>query len=110
MDTTRLAVVIGGRGGIGAALGEALLSHPDYDRVISLSRRSTPVIDFAEPETIAIAAGWLSDQPGEVRLVIDATGFLHDDTRQSCEDFKRNPARDLSDAILRQVVQVMEGG
>lgn len=37
-------------------------------------------------------------------------GFLHDDTRQSYEDFKRNPARDLSDAILRQVVQVMEGG
>lgn len=80
MDTSRLAVIIGGRGGIGAALGEALLSHPDYDRVISLSRRSTPAIDMADPETIAIAAGWLSDQPGEVRLVIDATGFLHDDT------------------------------
>jgi len=76
---TKLAVVIGGRGGIGAALVEALEQQGAYDRVISLSRQSDPAIEFTDIGSVERAAGWLAEQPGEIRLVIDATGFLHDD-------------------------------
>ncbi|MDF1738067.1 MAG: hypothetical protein P1U86_02815 [Verrucomicrobiales bacterium] len=35
-------------------------------------------------------------------------GFMHDDSRQSFSDFKRKPAREVSDAIKNQVVEAME--
>lgn len=77
---TQLAVVIGGRGGIGAALVDALERQGLHDRVISLSRQSEPPIDFTDLGSIERAASWLAGQPGSIRLVIDATGFLHDGT------------------------------
>lgn len=75
---TQLAVVIGGQGGIGAALVDALEQQGHADRVINLSRQSEPPIDFTDLASVERAASWLAAQPGEIRLVIDATGFLHD--------------------------------
>lgn len=77
---TQTAVVIGGRGGIGAALVDALERQGLHDRVISLSRQSEPPIDVTDLGSIERAAGWLAGQRGSIRLVIDATGFLHDGT------------------------------
>ncbi|WP_323762870.1 SDR family oxidoreductase [Maricaulis sp.] len=76
---TRLAVVIGAGGGLGEALSAALLARGDHDRVIRLSRRTDPPVDFTDLASVERAASWLSRQAGDIRLVIDATGFLHDD-------------------------------
>jgi NAD(P)-dependent dehydrogenase (short-subunit alcohol dehydrogenase family) len=68
-------VIIGARGGIGAALADALDAGDQYDRVIRLHRASAPAIDILDEASIAAAA---SDLAGTaLQLVIVATGLLH---------------------------------
>jgi len=69
-----LAVVIGGTGGIGAALVAAL--RPEI-WVVSLGRRTEPALDLLDEASIAAAAAHVKGLGATVRLVIDATGFLH---------------------------------
>ncbi len=88
--TGSIAVVIGARGGIGAALVEALRAQGHYTTIVPLSR---PAIDLTDEASIAAAARALPE--GELRLVLDATGFLHD-TDQRPE----RSLRDLDAAAL----------
>ncbi|MBN9452176.1 MAG: SDR family NAD(P)-dependent oxidoreductase [Bosea sp.] len=76
-----IAVVFGGGGGIGGALLDAISSADRFERVIALSRSSSPSIDLLDEATIERAAKFAGDQ-GELRLVVDATGFLHDDRQR----------------------------
>ncbi|MGN6210230.1 SDR family NAD(P)-dependent oxidoreductase [Asticcacaulis sp.] len=71
------AILIGASGGIGGALLTALIAQKGYDQVLPLSRSSAPPLDLLNEESIAEAASWAASQ-GDIRLVIDATGFLHD--------------------------------
>ena len=71
------AVVIGAGGGLGRALAAALEAGGAYGRVTRLSRGSTPPLDLLSEPGIAAAAASVAGQ-GEIRLVLDATGFLHD--------------------------------
>ncbi|ESQ88552.1 SDR family NAD(P)-dependent oxidoreductase [Asticcacaulis benevestitus] len=71
------AVIIGASGGIGSALLEALRARGHYDLCLGLSRHSGPPLDLTDEASIASAAQWAASQ-GDIRLVIDATGFLHD--------------------------------
>lgn len=73
-----VAVVIGATGGIGSAIAARMEAEGDFARVIRLSRGSQPSLDLTREETIAEAARFCAEQ-GEVRLIFDATGFLHDD-------------------------------
>ena len=66
------AIVFGATGGIGAAIAAEL--HATY-RVHGLSRRSTPPLDLLDEASVAAAA----DALPEASLMIDCTGFLHDD-------------------------------
>ena len=70
-------MVIGSTGGIGSAVAERLEADSRFERLIRLSRRSEPPLDLASEKTIAEAARFCAAQ-GELRLVFDATGFLHD--------------------------------
>lgn len=72
------AIVVGARGGIGCALTEALTREPHFTRVIGLYRTSQPTIDIADERSIAEAAREIASQGLDLRLVINATGFLHD--------------------------------
>lgn len=83
-----LALVIGARGGLGAALCTRLRRQPHVHRVLAAGRQSTSAhsseldldIDITDEPRIAAAAtdiGRLIDQGLPLRLVIDATGFLH---------------------------------
>ena len=67
------AVVVGASGGIGHALLEALGNAPGFDAVVGLSR---PVLELGDEASIARAAAQFPK--GSVRLVINATGLLHD--------------------------------
>lgn len=78
-ENETLAVVIGASGGIGAALVTELSRAPRRQQVIALSRRSDPPVDLLDEKSIADAARFLAGLDAPVRLVVDATGFLHDD-------------------------------
>lgn len=71
----RTAIIIGARGGIGAALADALETDGEYDRVVRLHRASVPPIDILDEASIAAAAGVLAE--ARPHLVIVATGLLH---------------------------------
>ena len=75
--TGSCAVVIGASGGLGQALASALEERGEYGRVVRLGRGSVPALDLISEDSIAAAAEWVAGL-GEVRLVLDATGFLHD--------------------------------
>lgn len=78
-----LAVVVGASGGLGAGLADALaaLAPRGAEQVLCLGRRSDPALDLLDEASIAQAASWVrgqSEAAGQpVRLVIDATGWLH---------------------------------
>jgi NAD(P)-dependent dehydrogenase (short-subunit alcohol dehydrogenase family) len=67
------AIIIGATGGIGAALAAAL--EQQGQAVLRLGRRTSPALDLLDEASIARAAAEIG--PG-LRLVVDATGFLHD--------------------------------
>ena len=73
------ALVIGSTGGLGAAFVEALSASGIYRQVIGLSRSSVPPLDLLTEASIEAAAATIGRVGMPLRLVIDATGFLHDE-------------------------------
>jgi NAD(P)-dependent dehydrogenase (short-subunit alcohol dehydrogenase family) len=73
----RTAVIIGARGGVGAALADALDLGSSYANVIRLHRESGLPVDILDEASIATAAASLADTQPPVQLVIVATGLLH---------------------------------
>jgi NAD(P)-dependent dehydrogenase (short-subunit alcohol dehydrogenase family) len=91
-----VAVVFGAGGGIGAALVEALQAARQFAHVVAFSRRTSPSIDLLDEASLERAAAAAAEL-GELRLVIDATGFLHDDMQRPEKSW-----RDLdADALAR---------
>ena len=72
-----LAVVIGASGGIGAALHEALEASGTFAQVMGLSRRADG-FDLTDEASIAEAAAQVQAVSLPMRLVVVATGLLHD--------------------------------
>lgn len=72
-----LAVVIGASGGIGAALYGALSESGRFDQVLAFSR-SADDFDLTRENTIAQAASDAASAGRPLRLIIIATGLLHD--------------------------------
>ena len=71
------AVIIGARGGIGAALAAILEKDPNYAQVIQFHRESAPPLDIVDEASIAAAAASLTGTHPPLSLVIVATGLLH---------------------------------
>lgn len=76
-DHGGIAVVFGASGEIGHALKKQLEASLSFDHVIGLSRQSVPGFDLLDEASIEAATSYLTDL-GEIRLIVDATGFLHD--------------------------------
>ncbi|HBF61261.1 MAG TPA: C-factor, partial [Methyloceanibacter sp.] len=72
------AIVLGASGGLGTALSDAIARSGRFGRLVKFSRASEPAIDLLDEVSLERAAKYASGNDG-VRLVIDATGFLHDD-------------------------------
>jgi NAD(P)-dependent dehydrogenase (short-subunit alcohol dehydrogenase family) len=75
------AVIIGARGGIGAALANALEQDKNYAQVLRLHRESDQPLDILDEASIAAAAASLSATHPPISLVIVATGLLHSDQK-----------------------------
>jgi NAD(P)-dependent dehydrogenase (short-subunit alcohol dehydrogenase family) len=73
-----VAVVFGAGGGIGGALLDAVRAAQRFEHVVAFGRSTSPSIDLLDEASLERAAAFAADI-GEPRLVIDATGFLHDD-------------------------------
>ena len=76
-----LAVVIGASGGIGQALQQALIKSQKFGQVLGFSR-SWDGFDLTQEDTIAAAAAAAGATGLALRLVIVATGLLHDGDMQ----------------------------
>ena len=72
--TAGQAMVIGGTGGIGAAILSALAGNGGYEQTLGLSRSD---LDIEDEANIAAVAAQVAAAPVPTRLIIDATGFLH---------------------------------
>lgn len=79
LPTDGLALVLGASGGIGAALVDQLQAQVParFQRVIAASRHSQPALDLLDEASIAAIAKQVDQSGLPLRLVIDATGFLH---------------------------------
>lgn len=81
------AVVFGAGGGIGAAIANALLADDCFETVRGYSRSSETPINFEDEESIVRAAADVAAS-GDLRLVVDATGLLHEDNLGPEKSFK----------------------
>lgn len=75
-DRDGIAVVFGASGGIGSALALALNDAGHFNAVLEFSRQTIPAVDMLDEASLeeAVKTAALT---GEIRLAIDATGFLH---------------------------------
>ena len=71
-----LAVVIGARGGLGAAFVDALAADTTFERVVGLGRGSLPALDLLSEDSIEVCARQVAAL-GVPRLIVNATGILH---------------------------------
>jgi len=98
-----VAVVFGAGGGIGAALVEALRAAGKFKHVVSFSRSTSPAIDLLDEGSLERAAAFAADL-GELRLVIDATGFLHDDRQGPEKSWRQLDAANLARAFALNAI------
>ncbi len=89
--------MVGASGGIGAALADRLAADPRVSRVHRFSRRTEVPLDLTDEASIAGAAATVA----EARLVIVATGLLHDP-----EQAPEKRLADLDGARLARLFQV----
>lgn len=74
-----LAVVIGASGAVGGALLDRLREDKGFAGVIGLSRSGVSPLDLTSEATISEIARQIAERGNALRVVIDATGFLHGD-------------------------------
>ena len=74
-----IAVVVGAGGAIGRASAEVLRASGRFRSVHAFSRRSDPPVDVTDEASVQAAAARVGAAAEPVRLVLDCTGFLHDD-------------------------------
>ena len=93
-----LAAVFGATGGIGAALGAALTDSGRFDRVLGFSRCGDLSFDLTDEASVATAAETLATC-GDIRLVILATGMLHEGTALPEKSWRELDAERLARAF-----------
>jgi len=98
-----VAAIFGAGGGIGGALVEAIQTTGKFKHVVSFSRSTSPAIDLLDETSLAHAAACAAD-PGELRLVIDATGFLHDDRQAPEKSWRQLDAANLARAFALNAI------
>lgn len=75
-----MALVVGATGGIGAAVSEALAASGRFERIMKASRGGSLALELESEESIRGLATEVSASGMPLRLIFDATGFLHDET------------------------------
>ena len=97
-DRGSVAVVFGSSGGIGSAFLSKLSEVHHFKTVIGFSRQSPIPIDLTDELSLERAAE-AAEAAGKVRLVIDATGYLHDPGQGPEKTWRELNARNLANAF-----------
>ena len=84
-DGAGVAVVFGATGGIGSSLVTALEQAGHFRSVLGFGRSTTPAIDLADEPSLARTIEQAA-AAGEIRLAIDATGWLGTQPEKSWRD------------------------
>ena len=74
-----VAVVLGSTGGIGEAITDNLVKQNIFYDVIPVSRETNPKVDLKNEESIIDLAEAIKQRDRELRLVVNATGLLHNE-------------------------------
>ena len=90
-----VAVILGSSGGIGSGLVAATKSTGSFRQVIGFSRSTFPQIELQDEDSLKSAVAFAAEA-GELRLVIDATGFLHDDHQSPEKSWRELDAGNLA--------------
>lgn len=90
-----VAAVFGAGGGIGSALMTALTESGRFDAVIGFGRTTAQPVDILDEASLHRASRTLA-AAGEIRLVIDATGFLHDELQEPEKSWRQVDATKLA--------------
>jgi NAD(P)-dependent dehydrogenase (short-subunit alcohol dehydrogenase family) len=88
-------VVFGAGGGIGGALVAAIRAEARFERTVAFGRNTSPAIDLTDETSLERAAAFAASH-GELRLVIDATGFLHDERQAPEKSWRQLDAAHLA--------------
>lgn len=72
-----LAVIVGANGGIGAEVAAQVRASGRFADVIGTSRSGQPSLDLTEESDIAALAKTINGSDLDLRLVFDASGYLH---------------------------------
>ena len=97
------AIVLGASGGLGTALSDAIARSGRFERLVKLSRASVPAIELLDEASLARAAKYASGV-GAVRLVVDATGFLHDDRHKPEKSWRDLEPDDMGRAFALNAI------
>ncbi|MFS2160183.1 SDR family NAD(P)-dependent oxidoreductase [Pseudomonas sp. Pseusp122] len=100
LDDGYRALVIGSSGSLGSAFCDQLKADPRCLNVRELGRKSVPLLDLENPESISRAASELAHE-APYQLIMHAAGLLH---RDSIKPEKSYSA--IEDDALRAVFQV----
>lgn len=73
-----LALVLGSSGGIGSAILSRLGTTRPAGRVVGLGRQTSPALDLTDEDAIAACARHVAGLNEPLRLLVVATGMLHD--------------------------------
>lgn len=73
-----IAIVVGATGAIGGALAAQLRQDPSFAAVVELTRTSNPPLEMGDEISVKSAAEFVRSLGKDVRLIIDATGILHE--------------------------------
>lgn len=90
-----VSIIFGANGGIGKAMTEAIQAEKKFKHVVALSRHTFPSFDLLDESSLKRAADFMTDL-GDIRLVIDATGFLHNNEQRPEKSWRDMDAEKLA--------------
>ena len=90
-----VAVVFGSTGGIGSALVDEIRSTGRFEHVVAFGRTTSPPAELLDEASLERASAFAAGK-GDLRLVIDATGFLHDDGQAPEKSWRELDAEKLA--------------
>jgi NAD(P)-dependent dehydrogenase (short-subunit alcohol dehydrogenase family) len=103
MPDGSVAVIIGVHGGIGSALWHVLSNEYPQVQTVPLGRRTDTPIDLTDEDSIQTAAAHCASL-GNVRMVFDATGYLHDEAHQPEKSWRSLSAEGLAKAFVLNAI------
>ena len=91
--------MVGASGAIGNALLTRLLADDSFSAAVGLSRSGYPALDLTSERSIAEAANYITHLSLPLRLVLDATGFLHDNIDMPEKSWRQLDPRHMARAF-----------